>query len=221
VPYADLQNPQSLNLYGYVQNNPLTNTDPNGHWCLFGKLGTTCKEDAAAQQPPPPPAPPPTPAVITPGTPQNDLANAQDKARTDPKFAPVPNGPTYCNLATCSILKTYGGPLDGSLTTNGIPNMANTDVKTLANSPNWREVSPEEAQNLANQGVPVVASQGSPGPHGHIATVRPELLPGTQAQLGQGPLINNIGRHLNVTSAGGLYGAFAHDQPIKYYAPAK
>jgi hypothetical protein len=31
VPYADLGNPQSLNLYGYVNNNPLRSTDPNGH----------------------------------------------------------------------------------------------------------------------------------------------------------------------------------------------
>ena len=31
VPYADLTNPQSLNLYSYVGNNPLTRTDPDGH----------------------------------------------------------------------------------------------------------------------------------------------------------------------------------------------
>src|SRR5437879_4495339 len=31
VPYADLANPQTLNLYTYVQNNPLTYTDPTGH----------------------------------------------------------------------------------------------------------------------------------------------------------------------------------------------
>ncbi len=31
VPYADLTNPQSLNLYGYVLNNPLSRVDPNGH----------------------------------------------------------------------------------------------------------------------------------------------------------------------------------------------
>jgi RHS repeat-associated protein len=33
VPYAKLDNPQSLNLYGYVLNNPLSKTDPDGHCC--------------------------------------------------------------------------------------------------------------------------------------------------------------------------------------------
>ncbi len=31
VPYSDLMNPQSLNLYGYVLNNPLSKADPDGH----------------------------------------------------------------------------------------------------------------------------------------------------------------------------------------------
>jgi RHS repeat-associated protein len=31
VPYADFTNPQSLNLYGYVDNNPLSYRDPTGH----------------------------------------------------------------------------------------------------------------------------------------------------------------------------------------------
>jgi RHS repeat-associated protein len=34
VPYVDLENPQSLNLYGYVGNNPLSKNDPNGHIML-------------------------------------------------------------------------------------------------------------------------------------------------------------------------------------------
>lgn len=33
VPYAKLDNPQSLNLYSYVLNNPLRSTDPDGHGC--------------------------------------------------------------------------------------------------------------------------------------------------------------------------------------------
>lgn len=31
VPYADLRNPQTLNLYVYVHNNPLASADPDGH----------------------------------------------------------------------------------------------------------------------------------------------------------------------------------------------
>jgi RHS repeat-associated protein len=31
VPYAKLDDPQSLNLYSYVRNNPLSRTDKDGH----------------------------------------------------------------------------------------------------------------------------------------------------------------------------------------------
>jgi RHS repeat-associated protein len=33
VPYSKLDDPQSLNLYSYVLNNPLSNVDPDGHAC--------------------------------------------------------------------------------------------------------------------------------------------------------------------------------------------
>jgi RHS repeat-associated protein len=33
VPYAKMDDPQSLNLYSYVLNNPLSHTDPDGHDC--------------------------------------------------------------------------------------------------------------------------------------------------------------------------------------------
>jgi RHS repeat-associated protein len=33
VPYASYANPQSLNLYNYMRNNPLSGTDPDGHCC--------------------------------------------------------------------------------------------------------------------------------------------------------------------------------------------
>ncbi len=36
VPYADLSDPQSLNLYAYVQNNPLNSFDSDGHDCVNG-----------------------------------------------------------------------------------------------------------------------------------------------------------------------------------------
>jgi len=41
VPYAELADPQSLNLYAYVRNNPTSRTDPDGHRCydIGGCLG--------------------------------------------------------------------------------------------------------------------------------------------------------------------------------------
>jgi RHS repeat-associated protein len=41
VPYAKLGNPQSLNLYAYMLNNPLKGTDPDGH------DGDICKQNGA------------------------------------------------------------------------------------------------------------------------------------------------------------------------------
>jgi hypothetical protein len=38
VPYAKLDNPQSLNLYSYVLNNPLSKSDPDGH-CSSPSVG--------------------------------------------------------------------------------------------------------------------------------------------------------------------------------------
>ena len=38
VPHGEFSNPQSLNLYGYVKNNPTTFQDLDGHCCDFGDV---------------------------------------------------------------------------------------------------------------------------------------------------------------------------------------
>ena len=45
VPYAKLENPQSLNLYAYIGNNPLIQIDPDGHWTCTGDNanGSACQ----------------------------------------------------------------------------------------------------------------------------------------------------------------------------------
>jgi len=77
VPYASLPNPQSLNLYAYVGNNPITRADRDGH--LYGDaVGSPSvwegnyqpgDDDPAEAQPgqpaPPPPPPVPPPAQQT------------------------------------------------------------------------------------------------------------------------------------------------------------
>ncbi len=52
VPYSDLANPQSLNLYGYVNNNPLTKADPDGHcpWCPVVEQGLSEAAESPAGQ---------------------------------------------------------------------------------------------------------------------------------------------------------------------------
>ncbi len=43
IPYANLGDPQSLNLYGYVHDNPLLAPDPDGHGCEADAGGDTKK----------------------------------------------------------------------------------------------------------------------------------------------------------------------------------
>ncbi len=63
VPYASFGDPQSLNLYSYVQNNSLSRNDPTGHKCFLAGFGLHCAAGKAPQSgandaaPPAPPAP--------------------------------------------------------------------------------------------------------------------------------------------------------------------
>jgi RHS repeat-associated protein len=45
LPYADITNPQSLNKYAYVYNNPLRYNDPTGRFCLKAIWGGNCNDD--------------------------------------------------------------------------------------------------------------------------------------------------------------------------------
>jgi RHS repeat-associated protein len=48
VPFASLEEPQTLNLYGYVRNNPTTTADPDGHFtavCPCGCGASACIRD--------------------------------------------------------------------------------------------------------------------------------------------------------------------------------
>jgi RHS repeat-associated protein len=73
VPYADLANPQTLNLYQFVKNDPETFSDPDGHnecgpTCpagLFNNAGNGGKLGDISPIAPKPPTPPSAPAVST------------------------------------------------------------------------------------------------------------------------------------------------------------
>ena len=219
VPYAEFSDPQSLNLYSYVRNVPTVKIDLDGHDGFWSWVAD--KFSPPPPPPPPPPAPEP-PAVITPGTPQYQLAQIEQAARNNSSFAPVgqpgsPGRTTYCNIATTTQVQQAGGPTGALTNSSGTPNLANTDARTLAQpGSGYHEVTAYQAQNYTNStGVPAVAVQTAQG-HGHITPVAPELVPGTQQRLGQAPLVNNIGARMQLDTADR---AFSSSRPVHYYAP--
>ena len=189
----------------------------------FAQLIDDLTQPRSATEPPSPPTPEP-PAVITAGTPQNDLAQAQDAARTDDAYKPKlkSNGEldkSFCNTATHDIVQSAGGSTDGLTYPNGTTAVANDAGRYLPNSKDWQEVSPQDAQNLANQGTAVVGVQRNPGGHGHMVTVRPEVMPGLAQSLGQAPIVNSIGEKREIVPAAQAFPD--QSQPVRYYAPNK
>ena len=171
---------------------------------------------------PPKPPGPPNGAV---GSPQFELVRAQDAARNDPKNQPDGKGKTYCNIATYRIAQAMGVPLDPFITQVAVskmypkgtrPAMANEIVDNLARSKDYRVITADEAQSLANHGHLVVAVQ----PHqrnGHVATVRPDnLYNETAPTVGRGPVMNHIGNSVAVRRASGAF--YSDSEPI-YYTP--
>ena len=47
VPYAKLDDPQSLNLYDYVRNNPLSRVDVDGHYDAINQTVSACNHNAS------------------------------------------------------------------------------------------------------------------------------------------------------------------------------
>lgn len=146
------------------------------------------------------------------------LVEAQDAARNNPAFQPErgPDGKvrtTHCNEATADIVATTGASTAPLVNSNGQPLPANQQAANLAKSPDYKQVSPAEAQQSANTGGVALAAQSASG-HGHIATVRPEGVPGDNPIGKSGPLINNIGGHNDIRRQSA---AFLSDRPVLYY----
>jgi RHS repeat-associated protein len=191
VPYANLTNPQTLNLYAIVRDNPETFADLDGH---CGQDWTTpCKNNGTSVKHKVP-ATGDGSVNIGDGThhsptqqgQQQTLTNAQDAAMNNPNYEPGAGGHTHCNQATCSVAKAMGAPMAPLTDAHGNPLRADQITANLAKSGSgYHQVSADQAQLLANQGKLVVVA----GP-GHVATVRPDT---GQKVPGRGPLIANIG----------------------------
>jgi hypothetical protein len=172
------------------------------------------------------PPPPSTPAVVTPGTPQYILVQKQEEARNNPDFRPTgkrgePDRQTRCNIATVWQVEQVGGNTDALIDpATGEAALVNQQYQQLsAPGSGYHLGAAEEAQDFTNRtGVPALAVQPNPKGHGHITTLIPEMLPGTQKHTGQAPLVNNIGARWEVSTADK---AFSSKLPVYYFIPDK
>jgi len=158
--------------------------------------------------------PPRTPATPPVSSAVDDLIKAQNTAISNPDYGPGVGGTTHCNQATCDVAKEMGAPMTPFLDAGG-KDLSSTQIgKNLAKPDSgYRPVTAEEAQRLADQGKLVVVT----GP-GHVATVRPDNVPGQTLPPGSGPVIANVG---STNGTLRLNYVFKSDdrKKVQYYTP--
>lgn len=173
--------------------------------------------EAPSGTPPKGPAPVSTPKDPASVNPASVLIQAQNEARK--QYAPdQEHDHTYCNDATFCIARKMKAPLRALGDAQGNPYLANRMAENLAESPDYRGVSSEEAQKLADEGHLVIGAWHNPAGHGHVVTVRPLGVKGDQPVGNSGPLLNNVGQEDGIARQSG---AFKAADQVHYYTPWK
>jgi hypothetical protein len=147
---------------------------------------------------------------------RQELIQAQDDARNNPEFQRGPDGTTHCNQATLDVAEAVGAPTGPLVDSDGNALLANQQARNLANSSEYAEVTPDRAQQVANDGGLVIAAYDNPNGHGHVATVRPESVPGDDPLGRSGPLLNDIGANDRIDRQSA---AFRRSAVVRYYTP--
>lgn len=142
------------------------------------------------------------------------LSAAQDAARGNADFQ------AHHFKAAAAIAKAVGAPLGPLTDASGAALTANeAAAKLAASGSGYREVKPDEGQQLANQGSLVIVAWSNPQGAGHLATLRPTGISGDDVKAGsRGPLINNVGADVGVE---GVNWVFRKDAELHYYTPGQ
>lgn len=121
----------------------------------------------------------------------------------NPRYLPG-GGATYCNIFVWDVTRAMGAELPhwidnsgniaapGSLHAREININGGVDWMHAHGVPQhaWRRVTPQEAQDAANEGIPAIAMWKNPtGGHGHTAVIRPGSI------NAGGPAIAQAGAH--------------------------
>lgn len=131
---------------------------------------------------------------------------------------------TFCNIFVSDVTQAMGAPIPHWVDIQGVPSMEGRGSELSADATvhwlsdhgaqyGWKEVSPEEAQQVANLGKPAVAAWDSHSSEaGHVAVVRPGNF-----DPDRGPTIAQAGGHnYNRTTVKQGFGARRMDQ-VRYF----
>jgi hypothetical protein len=142
------------------------------------------------------------------------LVKAQDKAISNPDFGPGVGGSTHCNQATCEVAKELGAPMTPFTNSDGTSAKSTQINENLAKpGSGYKPVSEAQAVKLAREGKLVIVA--APG---HVATVRPDNIPGQTRPPGSGPVIANVGRTNGILSLNYVFKPNERKK-VQYYTP--
>ena len=126
----------------------------------------------------------------------------------NPRYAQR-NGNTYCNIFVSDVTRAMGAEIPHWW--NGREMDANTTCDWLKNNGaqyGWKPVTAQEAQSIANEGKPVVATWKNPGGIGHVGIVRP-------GEIKNGPALAQAGsKNVNKAHVKDTFG----NANVVYYA---
>ena len=196
----------NLHVYHYAGNNPVKYTDPNGEADVYDWIRTSR-------------------LISTQDKVRNSYMYKQGGGGNYPTWSMTRQGvdQTYCNLAVFDVADAAGfnqQALYGSGNRgNTSANAAGVNLETAARTGKAMQVGPERAQELANNGMVVIASWINPesGKPGHMATVTPW----STYNSSDGPMVSNAGPAgwNEVMTASRAFGADNIDQVRYYYDP--
>jgi len=121
----------------------------------------------------------------------------QFDVENNPRYAQR-DGNTYCNIFAWDVTRAMGAEIphyraDGSeMNANGVADW----LRDQGGEYGWHPVSQQEAQEMANQGKPVVVSWKNEGSIGHIGVVRPGEMGENGPNLAQAGSTNTNNAHV-------------------------
>jgi len=195
VPYAKLSDPQSLNLYAYVGNNPFSGVDPDGHRGTLGINNEFAWGDAGTNSVDPVfPGMPASDgmgayATYDPAAQQNGNVLPDSPANLSPGWQDVT--PTPGGKVNPKIPKRYRGPKGSTVEFD--PKTPGARPGTHGAKDHWHDVDAtgHRVGDYLLPGTQIPGPDGAPDPPAPANTPAPSTQPRSRSPIPLGPFIFN------------------------------